>query len=150
MRPETAFQIVQLLPLPIWLAWILLPNSRAARHLATAVWPWIGLAIVYASCLATALVSGGRLGPESFSSLSGMMSLFDPPWGALTAWTHYLCFDTFVARWMVNSAPAAGYRLAPALIATMMFGPLGLLVFWSCRRWLTPRAASSQLQRPLA
>jgi hypothetical protein len=49
---------------------------------------------------------------------------------------HYLCFDTFVARWMVNQAPAAGYRLSPVLFATMMFGPIGLLAFFATRRWL--------------
>ena len=58
-----------------------------------------------------------------------MMGLFVSPWGRLTGWVHYLCFDTFVARWIVNQAPSAGYRLAPILFATMMFGPLGLLAF---------------------
>jgi hypothetical protein len=136
MNPETAFQIVQLLPLPIWLVWILLPRSHAARHLATADWPWMLLAAVYVACFTTALVSGGKLRPDSFKSLSGMMRLFASPWGALTGWVHYLCFDTFVARWMMNRAPAGGYRLAPVLVATMMFGPIGLLLFHVARRWL--------------
>jgi hypothetical protein len=34
---------------------------------------------------------------------------------------------------MVNQAPHAGYRLAPILFATMMFGPLGLLAFHVAR-----------------
>ena len=63
-----------------------------------------------------------------------MMRLFDAPWGALTGWVHYLCFDAFVARWMVNQAPDAGYKLSWS-IATMMFGPIGLLVFFAARRW---------------
>lgn len=138
MRPETAFQICQLLPLPIWFIWILLPRSRAARHLASADWPWITMCGAYLACFVKALAMGGELGPESFASLAGMMRLFDPPWGALTAWMHYLCFDTFVARWMVSRAPDAGYRLSPVLIATMMFGPLGLLAFFAMRRWLEP------------
>ena len=136
MRPETAFQICQLLPLPIWFIWIVLPRSRAARHLARADWPWMVLASAYVGCFAGALATGGELGPESFTSLSGMMRLFDAPWGALTGWVHYLCFDTFVARWMVNRVPDSGYRLSPVLIATMMFGPLGLLAFFATRRWL--------------
>jgi len=136
MRPEAAFQLVQLLPLPIWFVWILLPRSRAARYLAGAGWPWVVLACAYVTCFALAIATGGELGPDSFTSLSGVMRLFDAPWGALTGWVHYLCFDTFVARWMVNQAPAAGYRLSPVLFATMMFGPIGLLAFFATRRWL--------------
>jgi hypothetical protein len=136
MRPETAFQLVQFLPLPIWFAWIVLPRSGLARRLASADWPWVVLALAYLTCFVRALASGGQLGPDSFTSLSGMMSLFDSPWGALTGWVHDLCFDTFVARWMVNRVPGAGYRLSPVLFATMMFGPIGLLAFFAARRWL--------------
>ena len=136
MRPDTAFQLVQLLPLPIWFTWIVVPRSRLARYLGNSDWPWVALAVVYLACFVRALAAGGQLGPESFTSLSGMMRLFDSPWGALTGWVHYLCFDTFVARWMVSSVPGAGYRLSPILIATMMFGPLGLLAFFAARRWL--------------
>ena len=138
MKPQIAFQLVQLLPLPIWFLWILLPRSRASRYLAAVEWPWVLLAGVYVACFVTAIASGGKLGPDSFSSLAGMMGLFASPWGALTGWVHYLCFDTFVARYMMNRAPAAGYRLAPVLVATMMFGPMGLLLFRVARRWLSP------------
>ena len=136
MRPDTAFQVVQLLPLPIWFVWIVLPRSGAARHLATVLWPWVVLAAVYLACFVVALTSEGKLRPDSFASLSGVMGLLASPWGALTGWVHYLCFDTFVARWMVNQAPNAGYKLAPVLVATMMFGPIGLLLFSAARRWL--------------
>ena len=136
MHADAAFAIVQLLPLPIWFVWLALPRSRAARHLARATWPWLVLGAVYVLCFATALHTGGHLGPDSFTSLRGMMTLFASPWGALTGWVHYLCFDTFVARWMVNRAPAAGYRLTPILLATMMLGPVGLLLFFATQRWL--------------
>ena len=129
MNPEDAFLIVQLLPLPLWVVWIFFPRSRASRHLATAEWPWMVLGAAYLTCFCAALASGGKLGADSFTSLAGMMGLFASPWGALTGWVHYLCFDTFVARWIMNRAPDAGRRLAPVLIATMMFGPIGLLVF---------------------
>jgi Domain of unknown function (DUF4281) len=146
MRPETAFQICQLLPLPIWFIWIVLPRTALARHLARADWPWIVLASAYVACFVGAVATGGELGPESFASLSGMMRLFDAPWGALTGWVHYLCFDTFVARWMVSRAPDSGYRLSPVLIATMMFGPIGLLAFFATRRRLERRDPRSAIR----
>jgi len=74
-----------------------------------------------------------------------MMRLFASPWGALTGWVHYLAFDTLVARWMMNRAPDAGYRLAPILFATMMFGPIGFLAFRIARPLLT---RSSRSLRP--
>lgn len=143
MRPEAAFQIAQLLPLPIWFFWILVPRSRPARYVARNDWPWAVLAVAYVLCFVAAIATGGTIGPDSFTSLPGVMRLFDPPWGALTGWVHYLCFDTFVARWMVNQTPDAGYKLSPILFATMMFGPMGLLVFFAARRWLASAQRSS-------
>jgi hypothetical protein len=144
MSPDATFLVIQLLPLPIWFVWIVLPGGRLAHHLTRATWPWVALALVYVACFATALATGGRIGPEAFSSLSGMMRLFDPPWGALTAWVHYLCFDTFVARWMVRETPNAVYKLSPILVATMMFGPLGLLAFFAVR----PRLQGARTPAP--
>jgi hypothetical protein len=50
-----------------------------------------------------------------------------------TATLHYLCFDLFVARWMMNDAPDAGYRLVPVLVLTLLFGPAGLLCYLAMR-----------------
>jgi hypothetical protein len=61
------------------------------------------------------------------------MKLFAQPWVALAGWVHYLCFDLFVARWVMNDAPDAGYRLAPILLLTFLFGPAGLLCYLAVR-----------------
>jgi hypothetical protein len=76
------------------------------------------------------------LAPADFGSLDGVMKLFASPWAALAGWVHYLCFDLFVARWILNDAPDAGYRLAPILFLTLMFGPAGLLCYLALRSWL--------------
>ena len=64
-----------------------------------------------------------------FSSLKGVMRLFDSEIGTFVGWVHYLCFDLFVGRWIMNDAPQGGYRLAPVLFLTLMFGPAGLLSY---------------------
>jgi len=51
----------------------------------------------------------------------------------LAGWQHYLCFDAFVARWMVNDAPDAGYKLSPVLLLTLFFGPCGMLLYLALR-----------------
>jgi len=65
-----------------------------------------------------------------------VMKLFASPWVALAGWVHYLCFDLFVARWMLHDAPDAGYRLSPILCLTLLFGPAGLLCYLALRSWL--------------
>jgi len=132
MDPSTLFQVANLLPMPIWLLWMLAPRSHAARMLARSTWPWAVLAALYTVLVIHAL---GRQGLDAgaFGSLAGVMGLFASPWVALAGWVHYLCFDLFVARWMMNDAPDAGYRLAPILLLTLVFGPAGLLCYLAFR-----------------
>jgi hypothetical protein len=142
MSAAALFQVANVLPLPIWALWILAPRSAASRALARALWPWQILAALYLVCLVAALGgAGGGQGSLDFGSLAGVMRLFDDPWGALTGWVHYLCFDLFVARWIVNDAPDAGYRLAPVLLLTLMFGPVGLLLYSLGRPFFRGRSA---------
>jgi hypothetical protein len=131
MSPAAIFSLVNVLPLPIWALWILAPRSRPARIVAESLWPWQGLAVLYLIflCVALAGSSGeGGVAPD-FGSLAGVMALFDSEWGTLAGWVHYLCFDLFVARWVMNDAPAGGYRLAPVLFLILMAGPVGLLLY---------------------
>jgi ABA4-like protein len=132
MDPAQAFQIVNVLPLPIWLVWMAAPSSRLSRTLARSLWPWVILAAAYLVFLTIAILQQG-LSPASFGSLDGVMSLFDSRWATLAGWTHYLCFDLFVARWIMNDAPDAGYWLTPILFLTLMFGPVGLLCYLAVR-----------------
>jgi hypothetical protein len=135
MDAATIFRVANLLPLPIWALWIVAPRSQAARALAASTWPWAILAALYTALVVVALTRPG-VTPAEFGSLEGVMRLFASPWAALAGWVHYLCFDLFVARWMMNDAPDAGYRLAPILFLTLMFGPAGLLCYLAARSWL--------------
>jgi hypothetical protein len=142
MSPAALFSIVNVLPLPVWALWILAPRSRVSRALAASLWPWQVLAALYAVFLAVALLGGEGGGAPDFGSLAGVMALFDSEWGTLAGWVHYLCFDLFVARFIVNDAPEGGYRLAPVLFLTLMAGPVGLLVYTAGRGFF--RGASPQ------
>ena len=131
MDPELVFSIVNVLPLPIWLTWVLAPKSKLARYFTDILWPWMVLAALYLGLLVYAMSLPSTGG--NFSSLAGIMAGFDSEWATLAGWTHYLCFDLFVARWIMREAPDAGYKLSPILILTLMVGPVGLLVFGSLR-----------------
>jgi hypothetical protein len=132
MRAATLFDALNVLPLPIWAIWILAPRSQAARALAQSTWPWAVLGALYTGLAAFALSQHG-FDPTVLGTLEGVMKLFSLPWVALAGWVHYLCFDLFVARWMMNDAPDAGYRLAPILVLTLLFGPAGLLCYLAAR-----------------
>ncbi len=135
MDAAAIFQVVNVLPLPIWALWILAPRSQPARAIAASTWPWAILAALYTALVAFALTRDGAAFPD-LGSLDGVMALFASPWAALAGWVHYLCFDLFVARWMMHDAPDAGYRLAPVLLLTLLFGPAGLLCYLALRSWL--------------
>ncbi|MEM9305603.1 MAG: abscisic acid-deficient protein Aba4 family protein, partial [Pseudomonadota bacterium] len=54
----------------------------------------------------------------------------------LAGWIHYLAFDLFIGGWIAVHADRVGLnRLiqAPILVATFMFGPVGLALFLAMR-----------------
>ena len=68
----------------------------------------------------------------SFSSLHGVMKLFKNPRGTLAGWVHYLAFDLFVGLFIVLDAQQQNishWYLMPILLATLMLGPSGLLIY---------------------
>jgi hypothetical protein len=74
-----------------------------------------------------------------FSSLSGVSTLFDNPWGLLAGWTHYLAFDLFIGGWEVRDAQRRGIPhllVVPALVLTFFLGPSGLLLYLAIRSFV--------------
>ncbi len=103
------------------------------------------LALTY-SVLIIGLMSGGFDGGPGgngksldFTSLAGVMALFDTPGGTTIGWIHYLAFDLFVGIWIARNADrhAIG-RIwqVPVLFLTLMFGPIGLLSYLLLRAFI--------------
>jgi len=132
-KSEIFYYAINLLPAPMWAAWIGAPKSAAARYFASALWPWAILSVIYVVLIFLAMfVFTGPQEADIFS-LHGLMLIFTNPVTMLAGWQHYLCFDAFVARWMVNDAPDAGYKLSPVLLLTLFFGPCGMLLYLALR-----------------
>jgi hypothetical protein len=67
-----------------------------------------------------------------YNSLAEVRTLFDNDFMLLAGWVHYLAFDLFIGAWIARNADEIGVsRLlqGPILIATFMFGPVGLVLF---------------------
>lgn len=142
MTAEQLFSVLNLIAMVAWLPLVFLPRQRWAREVVPVVVPLV-LAIVYVVLVAVAL-PGSEGG---FSSLAGVRTLFDNPWGLLAGWTHYLAFDLFIGGWEVRDAQRRGIPhllVVPALVLTFLLGPGGLLLY------LTIRALASKKATPAA
>jgi len=131
MSAEQAFSILNLVAMVSWLPLVFLPRARWASSVVPFVTP-AALAVVYVVLVLLALPGSDG----GFSSLAGVRTLFDNPWGLLAGWVHYLAFDLFVGGWEVRDARRRGIShllVVPALVLTFLFGPGGLLLYLAIR-----------------
>lgn len=117
---------------PAWLLLICAPRWRGTQIVAHSVFFPLLLGAGYLAFL-TAAIGFGQAAPDAgMTSLAGVTALFSHPVGVLTGWTHYLVFDLFVGAWIGRDAlrrKVPHWLVAPSLVLTLMFGPLGLLVY---------------------
>ena len=76
-------------------------------------------------------------GEGGFGSLPEVVKLFRQPAMVLAGWVHYLAFDLFIGGWELRDAQRRGVPhilLLPCLGLTLMFGPVGLLLYFGVRR----------------
>jgi ABA DEFICIENT 4-like len=62
--------------------------------------------------------------------------LFQDDYLLLAGWIHYLAFDLFIGGWEARDAKRLGLPhllLVPCLVLTFLFGPVGLLAYFTLR-----------------
>ena len=134
MTPSVWFSIANPFALLGWLmliAALFAPLHAAWRPrllwLAGRVWP-----LVLAAGYAAAVVAYWGSAPGGgFGTLEEVAALFRSPGMLLAGWVHYLAFDMMVGTWLAARMDHAGIgRLvqAPILVATFLFGPVGVLL----------------------
>lgn len=132
--PETLFTYLNLIALTGWigLASASPMGPGSLRHnvlLICGRWIPVLLCVTYSVLLAR---YWGSAAGGGFQSLGAVQKLFSSPGVLLAGWTHYLAFDLFLGRWMVDDASSEGRSrvpLAAALPVTFLFGPVGVLVY---------------------
>ena len=134
MSPEVLFSICNMSVLPGWLLLIILPRWQwTARLISSVIIPFL-LGLVYLFLIVTEF--GGTEG--GFGSLAQVQQLFANPAVLLAGWIHYLAFDLFIGSWQVRDSQRVGlshWFVIPCLALTFMFGPVGLLLYFSIR-WI--------------
>jgi hypothetical protein len=132
MSAETLFSLASSTAMAGWLLLIFAPRWGAL--IAFIRFTLIGaLSLTYAVLV---FVYFFRVEGGGFGSIAEVRALFMSDPVLVAGWVHYLAFDLFIGTWIAVEADKRGYnRLlqAPMLVATFMFGPLGLLLFYLAR-----------------
>lgn len=135
MKPtlESLFLLVNLLPLPFWFLMIVLPHWRGTQRVMrgrVVLMPLLAaysvLLVLQRNDLATLLTT-----PEA-PTLTRLAEVLGRQEWALLAWIHFLAFDLFVGRWEYRDSrerQITAWVMSPVLLLTLLFGPLGLLVY---------------------
>ena len=148
LLPEQWFGHAGQLAMLGWLILILLPRR----------FKWLFYVPQYLIPITLGLLYGGLASTTYFTSDGGYNSLgdvrrlFESDYMLLAGWVHYLAFDLFIGAWIAKNADTLGIsRLlqAPILIATFMFGPIGLVLFF-CMRATFPMTTNNKSQREAA
>ncbi|WP_332817394.1 ABA4-like family protein [Sphingopyxis sp.] len=128
-----------------WIALAFLP--RNPKILAFILYAGVALLCLAYTIMIIGFLTGsidaGGPGGGDFTTLAGVMKLFDTPGGATLGWTHYLAFDLFVGLWIARDADNKGFGRfvqVPFLFLTLMVGPVGLLA------WLIVRERRARAQ----
>lgn len=130
----TVFTGSVLLVAPFWLLMLVAPDATLTRRVVGSPLVVLPVATLYLALLLpqAGAVAGGVLRP----SLDGATALLATDAGTTLAWVHFLAFDLLAGRWLYLDAGRRGVPhavVAPALLLTLWFGPVGLLVYLAAR-----------------
>jgi hypothetical protein len=145
MTPPQIFQLASSLAL---IGWVLLATATVVNGVAPRRRLLLAGGRVVPMCLCAVYVAvlaahWGSTPGGNFNSLAGVAILFSSPGKLLGGWVHYLAFDLFIGRWMIDDVLASRRSrglLLPCLPLTFLFGPAGLLLHFALS--LTARAKS--------
>ncbi|HEX8481319.1 MAG TPA: abscisic acid-deficient protein Aba4 family protein [Allosphingosinicella sp.] len=132
---ETWFVAAHAVALLGWAALLASPWIGRSRAVFAARWVAVPLCLLYLLFLLTHLKA---IPTDAGYTLEAIARAFDKPVLLLAGWIHYLVLDLFVGSWEAEHSERAGVSnllLLPCLFATMMIGPLGLLLYLGVAAW---------------
>ena len=129
MPLDMLFKAANYAVIPFWFLLVAAPRWSWTQRLVHGPVVLLLLTPIYAYML-----FGYAPAPEgmNFLTLYGVMVGFSAPNIVVAGWIHYLIFDLFVGAWEVRDAQRRGVPhglVIPCLFATLMVGPVGLLLY---------------------
>jgi hypothetical protein len=140
---ESSFKLANIFAMSGWLVLIVLPNWQYSENFILYL-SFILLAALYVFLLQKAMRTKPRANSNSrsdkshtedkpnFTNLRGVLALLKNPTGALAAWVHILAFDLMMGLYIHNEGAAANishWYLLPCYLLTLIFGPIGVMLF---------------------
>lgn len=133
MNLELLFSLAGTLAMTGWVVLILnVLTGRFARvrHLTCRLFIPLLLSAFYAALMAGFLWSSSG----GYGSLAEVAQMFETRELLLAGWVHFLAFDLIVGCLLADQAKQHGVArgwVVPILLATFLFGPLGLLLYYA-------------------
>nr|WP_042195749.1 ABA4-like family protein [Kibdelosporangium sp. MJ126-NF4]CEL22201.1 hypothetical protein [Kibdelosporangium sp. MJ126-NF4]CTQ92982.1 hypothetical protein [Kibdelosporangium sp. MJ126-NF4] len=135
------FQLSFYLAAPFWALMILAPGWSWTRRIVGSPLIIAPVAVLY---LVIAIPRLADLLPlVTQPTLAGLQDGMADGGAATLVWAHIIAFDLFVGRWMYLESRGRVHPLAmaPILVLTILFAPIGFLVFLVVRKALAGPAA---------
>jgi Domain of unknown function (DUF4281) len=134
------FKVATAIAMSGWLALIIFPNAPFTEQYVVGIAAAL-LAVIYGYLLifGKKYDEGAKMS-GNFSTLKGVVSLFKTPRAVLVGWIHYLAFDVVIGLYILKNSQHYGinhWLVVPCLLLTLMFGPLGLLMYLLLRFFVT-------------
>ena len=129
MTIETWFVAAHAVAFVGWAALFALPWVGRRRAVLIARAAAVPLCLLYLLFLLTHLKA---IPTDAGYTLEAIGRAFDRPVLLLAGWIHYLVLDLWVGSWQAEHSEKVRLPhavLLPCLVATMMIGPLGLLLY---------------------
>jgi hypothetical protein len=127
-----------------WIALFASPWIGRRRAVLAARWVLVPLCLLYLLMLSTHLKA---VPTDAGYTLAAVARFFEKPVLLLAGWIHYLVLDLFAGSWEAEHAERAGVShalLLPCLFATLMIGPLGLLLYLAIVAWKSRRPGEAR------
>jgi hypothetical protein len=128
------FQLSFVLVAPFWALMILAPTWTWTRRVIGSPWVVAPAALLYLVIAIPRLVDLFPL--VTSPSLAGLQAAMAEGGAATLVWVHIIAFDLFVGRWMYLESRKRDIHplvMAPVLVVTILFAPIGFLVFLGVR-----------------
>lgn len=128
---EIIFKIINASVIPAWILIAFFPKNELTKKLVFSYAWHIVLTIFYAIFIVWGMIENKGSG-GGMDSLETLRIGFLNDKILLAAWAHYLIFDLFVGVWIVKDAESKNlnsWLLKPILLCTLMFGPIGFLLY---------------------
>jgi len=128
MTSELIFQYSTWLAIAGWIIIIIAPFTKLTTKLVKWGLIPILLSIIYGYLVIRYFGSA----EGGFGSLEELIILFQNKHTLLAGWIHYLAFDLWIGCWEVEDAEKNNFSrllVIPCLFFTLMYGPIGLLLY---------------------